>query len=203
METAPVHHAARRRSGVAARGACAAAGETADHRILGRYAFGLRLLCSDSANSLGPTVATSRLSIAGQRAAMSATQQSRPSSSGSRSMSLSRREPHQSLRRSKRQRSRRSGRCPFRKSYPDIMVVQPGQDWDSDNGAGPLDCPTCGRVFAKRQVRPDLIVVGRISRKNLPQMRLAEDQHPVQALAAHGANQTLYIRVSLLKSPQG
>jgi hypothetical protein len=69
------------------------------------------------------------------------------------------------------------------------MVVQPGQDWDSDNGAGPLDCPTCGRVFAKRQVRADLIVVGRIRRKNLPQMRLAEDQHPVQALAAHGANQ--------------
>jgi hypothetical protein len=40
--------------------------------------------------------------------------------------------------------------CPFRKSYPDIVVVQPGQDWDSDNSAGPLDCPTVGRVFAKR-----------------------------------------------------
>jgi hypothetical protein len=38
------------------------------------------------------------------------------------------------------------------------MVVQPAQDWDSDNGAGPLDCPTCGRVFAKRQVRAHLIV---------------------------------------------
>ena len=38
------------------------------------------------------------------------------------------------------------------------MVVQPGQDWDRDNGTGPLDCPTGGRVFAKRQVRADLIV---------------------------------------------
>src|SRR5258708_737409 len=83
--------------------------------------------------------------------------------------------------------------CPFRKSYPDIMVAQPGQDRDSDNGAGPLDCPTCGRVFAKRQVRAHLIVVGRVRRKNLPQMRLAKDQHPVQALATHGANQTLHI----------
>jgi hypothetical protein len=27
--------------------------------------------------------------------------------------------------------------CPFRKLYPDIMLVQPEQDWDSDNGAGP------------------------------------------------------------------
>src|SRR5215475_16219952 len=28
-----------------------------------------------------------------------------------------------------------------------------------------------------------------------PQVRLAEDQHPVQALASHGANQTLDIRI--------
>jgi hypothetical protein len=79
---------------------------------------------------------------------------------------------------------RPSSRCPFRKLYPDIMVVQPRQDWDGDNGAGPLDCPTCGRVFAQRQVRAHLIVVGRIRRKNLPQVPLAEDQHPVQALDA-------------------
>jgi len=45
------------------------------------------------------------------------------------------------------------------------MVVQPGQDWDADNGTGPLDRPTGGRVFAQRQVRADLIVVGRISRR--------------------------------------
>src|SRR5438105_12858033 len=29
--------------------------------------------------------------------------------------------------------------CPFRKSYPDVLVVQPGQDWDRDNDTGPLD----------------------------------------------------------------
>src|SRR6516164_4514095 len=85
--------------------------------------------------------------------------------------------------------------CPFRKLYPDIMVVQPGQDWDRDNGIGALDCPTGGRVFAKRQVRAHLIVVGRVRRKNLPQVRLAEDQHPVHALATYGANQALRIRI--------
>src|SRR5262245_39563849 len=79
--------------------------------------------------------------------------------------------------------------CPFRKSYPDVMVVQAGQDWDGDNGAGPLDCPTQRRVFAQGQVRTDLIVIRRIRRKNLPQVRFAKDQHPVQALATHGANQ--------------
>jgi hypothetical protein len=38
-------------------------------------------------------------------------------------------------------------------------------------------------------VRARLIVIRRISRKNSTQVRLTEDQHPVQALAAHGANQ--------------
>src|SRR6516165_5712170 len=85
--------------------------------------------------------------------------------------------------------------CPFRKSYPDVMVVQAGQDWDGDNGAGPLDCPTQRRVFTQGQVRTDLIVIRRIRRKNLPQMRFAKDQHPVQALATHGANQTLHVRI--------
>src|SRR5262245_35843629 len=37
--------------------------------------------------------------------------------------------------------------CPFRKLYPDVVVVQPRQDWDGYNDTGPLDCPTQGRVF--------------------------------------------------------
>src|SRR5436853_6958662 len=46
------------------------------------------------------------------------------------------------------------------------------------------------RILAQRQVRADLIVVRRVRRKNLSQVRLAKDQHPVQALATYGANQT-------------
>jgi hypothetical protein len=34
-----------------------------------------------------------------------------------------------------------------------------------------------------------LIVIRRINGKNLSQVRLAEDQHPIQALAADGADQ--------------
>jgi hypothetical protein len=32
--------------------------------------------------------------------------------------------------------------CAFRKSYPDVTVVQSRQDWDGYNDPGPLDCPT-------------------------------------------------------------
>src|SRR5262245_54751905 len=75
------------------------------------------------------------------------------------------------------------------------MVVQSGQDRDGDNSTAPLHRSTQGRVFAQGQVRPDLIVVRRIGGENLPQVRLAKNQHSVHALATHGANQTLYIRV--------
>jgi hypothetical protein len=80
--------------------------------------------------------------------------------------------------------------CPFRKSYPDVLVVQPGQDWDGDNDTAPLDRASQGRILAQRQVRAHLIVVRRIRSENLPQVRRTKDQQPVQALAAHGANQT-------------
>jgi hypothetical protein len=41
-----------------------------------------------------------------------------------------------------------SGRsCPFRKSYPNILMMQSGQDWDGDNDTGPLDCSMQGRIF--------------------------------------------------------
>ena len=38
-------------------------------------------------------------------------------------------------------RCRATNPCPFRKSDPDVLVVQPGQDWNGDNDTGPLDRP--------------------------------------------------------------
>jgi len=48
--------------------------------------------------------------------------------------------------------------CALRKSYPDVLVVQTGQDWEGDNDTGPLDRPAQGRILAQRQVRARLIV---------------------------------------------
>src|SRR5262249_12346245 len=83
--------------------------------------------------------------------------------------------------------------CPFRKLYPNVVVVQPGQDWDGNYDAGPLDCPTQRRVFSQGQVRAHQIVIRPIRRKNLSQVCLPKDQHPIEALAPHGANQALHI----------
>src|SRR6266516_6757780 len=57
-------------------------------------------------------------------------------------------------------RSHPEDRGPFRKSYRDVLMVEPGQDWDGENDTGPLDCPTQG-----------------LRSKNSAQVRLAENQH--------------------------
>src|SRR5258708_40179198 len=72
--------------------------------------------------------------------------------------------------------------CPFRKSYPNVLVVQPGQDRNGNNDTGPLDRPTQGRILTQRQGRAHLIVVRRIRRDNLPQVRLTKDKQSLQAV---------------------
>jgi hypothetical protein len=52
--------------------------------------------------------------------------------------------------------------CPFRKSYPRVAMMQSTQDGHSHDGT-------------------------RVQAQNSPQVRLAKDQHPIQALAAHSA----------------
>ena len=42
---------------------------------------------------------------------------------------------------------RSQSRCPFRKSYPDVLVMQSSQDRNGDNGARSLDCSMQGRIF--------------------------------------------------------
>jgi hypothetical protein len=37
--------------------------------------------------------------------------------------------------------------CPFRKSYPDVLMMQSCQDRNGDNDTGPLDCSMQGRIF--------------------------------------------------------
>ena len=37
--------------------------------------------------------------------------------------------------------------CPFRKSYPDVLMIQSGQDWNGDNDARPLDCSMQGCIL--------------------------------------------------------
>jgi hypothetical protein len=44
-------------------------------------------------------------------------------------------------------RGRGFNRCPFRKSHPDVLMVQSSQDGNGDNGARSLDSSMQGRIF--------------------------------------------------------
>jgi hypothetical protein len=37
--------------------------------------------------------------------------------------------------------------CPFRKLYPDVLMMQSGQDGNGYNDTRPLDCSMQGRIF--------------------------------------------------------
>ena len=89
------------------RGSCRPSGFLARRRPPPRV-NGPPLLSSGCASSAGLRVAPSRSSIVGQRDAASAPPKLLPSSSGLRSISLSRREPHKSPRQSRRHQSSRS-----------------------------------------------------------------------------------------------
>src|SRR5215470_1192948 len=86
---------------------------------------------------------------------------------------------------------RRRGGMAARRTRPAVAT----KDRLRDNVSEPLNRACAGCVLAKRKVSPHLIIVRRVRRKNLSQVRLAKDHQPVQALATHGANQPLHIRI--------
>jgi hypothetical protein len=66
--------------------------------------------------------------------------------------------------------------CPFRKSYPHVLVMRSGQDENGDNGIGPLDRPSQGRVFAQSACAPDC--------STLHNHEHADAPHPIALLRA-------------------
>jgi hypothetical protein len=56
--------------------------------------------------------------------------------------------------------------CPFRKSYPDVMVMQSGEDEDGNNDTRSLNSPPQRRILAQHQVWADFVVVRRVGGQN-------------------------------------
>jgi hypothetical protein len=86
-------------------------------------------------------------------------------------------------------------RCPCRKSYPDVMMVQPADDRQRNNASGALDGSRQRRVFGQGQVCSDAVVVMCIRAQHMAQMALAEHDHMIEALAPDRADQSLGMTV--------
>ena len=51
------------------------------------------------------------------------------------------------------------------------------------------------RVFRQGEMGPRFVIAGEISGERAPQMRLVEDDHVIEALAANGSDQAFRIRI--------
>ena len=51
------------------------------------------------------------------------------------------------------------------------------------------------RIFRQREVGPRVVIRGKVSGERAPEMRLVEDDHVVETLAANGSDQALDIGI--------
>ena len=80
-------------------------------------------------------------------------------------------------------------RCLYRKLNSTIMVVKAPDDRLRCDAAYVLDGTMDWRVFAKRPMSSQLVVVGSILRQDPAQVRFAQDNHMVNALATNRSDQ--------------
>jgi hypothetical protein len=64
-----------------------------------------------------------------------------------------------------------------------------------DNVSEPFDGPSAGRILTERNVGSNLIVIGRVFRKDSPKVLGVEHQQMVRALAPDRADQAFNISV--------
>ena len=72
-----------------------------------------------------------------------------------------------------------------------ISMVQSAKDRLRNNVSEPLDRARAGCVLAKRKVRPHLIIVAGVFRKNAPKVIFVEHDHVVRALVPRRPDQAL------------
>jgi hypothetical protein len=78
-----------------------------------------------------------------------------------------------------------------------VTVVQAADFRERDRAAfvRSLHAAWRRRVFRQGEMGPRSVIVENISGERAPQMRLIEDDHVIEALAAHGTDQALRIRI--------
>ena len=81
--------------------------------------------------------------------------------------------------------------CACRKSNPDILVVQPAENWAAKNVPGPLDGARDRRILLQGQMRTDLVVVFHVRQQYVTEMPLAEHNNMVKALPSDRTDESL------------
>jgi len=78
--------------------------------------------------------------------------------------------------------------CPYRKSNPDVLMVQSAQDRQAENAANSLNTARNRRILAQRQVCARLVVISLIRFEEVAKVPLAKHDDEVQALPVCAEN---------------
>ena len=63
--------------------------------------------------------------------------------------------------------------CPYRKSNPDVLVMESSEQWDGLNAADRLRGAADRCILAEQEVGPDLIVIVGTGPQHIPEMPFA------------------------------
>src|SRR5439155_27176267 len=80
--------------------------------------------------------------------------------------------------------------CLYRKSDSAILVMKSAEDGRRYDAARVLDGAMDRSVFVERPMSPQLVIVGGILRQNPAQVRFAQNNHMVDALASDRSDQS-------------
>ena len=74
-------------------------------------------------------------------------------------------------------------------------MMKSAEDWPRSDVTDPSNWPNKRRVLGQRQMRPDTVVVDRISVEDLTQVGLAKDHDVIQAFSTDRPDQPLRMTI--------
>jgi hypothetical protein len=85
--------------------------------------------------------------------------------------------------------------CACRKSNPDILVVQPAENWATKNLPSPFDGARERRILLQGQMRARAIVIFHVRQQQVTEVALAEHDNVVKAFPSDRTDQPFGVSV--------
>jgi hypothetical protein len=79
--------------------------------------------------------------------------------------------------------------CPYRKSNPNVLVMQSAEMWLCEDPADTLNFARNRRVLVQRQMRAGFVVICHVRSQQVPKVTLAKDNDMVEHLSPDRTNQ--------------
>ena len=85
--------------------------------------------------------------------------------------------------------------CAYRKSKPDILVVQPAENWAAKNLPGPFDGTRERRILLQGEMCAGAIIIFHVRQQQVAEVAFAEHDNVVEAISSDRTDQPFGIPV--------